>query len=65
MAVGGQSGVSRLRRSRQKNPFTRAKAKKILSEKKPTLQGQPISEAQRGLLGLIAGGKKPTRLKVR
>lgn len=44
-------------------PFTRAKAKKVLSEKKPTLRGEPISKKQRGLLGLIAGGKTPTRLK--
>ncbi len=39
------------------------KAKKILGEKRPTLQGKPITEAQRGALGVIAGGGKLTRLK--
>jgi hypothetical protein len=43
-------------------PFTQAKAKSILSEKNPTLQKKPISPKQRGMLGLIAGGKTPTRL---
>lgn len=46
------------------NPsFTESKAKKVLSEKKPTLKGKPITGKQRGLLGVIAGGKTPTRLK--
>jgi hypothetical protein len=43
-------------------PFTQDKAKKILGEKRPTLQGHDVSPKQRGMLGLIAGGKKPTRL---
>lgn len=43
--------------------FTQAKAKKILSEEHPTLRGHPITKKQRGLLGVIAGGRKPTRLK--
>lgn len=43
--------------------FTQAKAKKVLREKRPTLRGKPITKKQRGLLGLIAGGKRPTRLK--
>ena len=43
--------------------FTQTKAKKVLREKNPTLRGKPISEAQKGLLGLIAGGGKPTKLK--
>ena len=42
--------------------FTQAKAKKILREKSPTLRGKPITKKQRGLLGLVAGGGKPTRL---
>jgi hypothetical protein len=43
--------------------FTQQKAKKILSEKNPTLHGQPITKKQRGLLGAIAGGKA-NQLKV-
>ena len=44
-----------------KNPFSEAKAKKVLSEKEPTLQGKTISKKQRGLLGFIAGGGQVTR----
>jgi len=44
-------------------PFSQHKAKEILSEKKPTLKGHPITRKQRGLLGVIAGGGTPTRLK--
>lgn len=47
----------------RKKLFTQAKAKKVLKEKRPTLRGKPITRAQRGLLGVIAGGKTPTRLK--
>lgn len=43
--------------------FTQAKAKKVLREKRPTLRGKPITKKQRGLLGLVAGGGRPTRLK--
>lgn len=43
--------------------FTKEKAKKVLGEDKPTLKGKAISKAQRGLLGVIASGKTPTRLK--
>ena len=43
-------------------PFTQAKAKEVLSEKRPTLQGRSITKKQRGLLGVIAGGETPTRL---
>lgn len=46
-------------------PFSQRKAKEVLSEKHPTLKGKPISEKQRGLLGVIAGGKTPTRMKKR
>jgi hypothetical protein len=46
----------------KKKSFSMDKAKKILSEKKPTLQGRPITSGQRGLLGLIAGGGTPRRL---
>jgi len=45
-----------------KKPFSMSKAKKILREKKPTLHGKPITKGQRGLLGLIAGGKTPRKL---
>lgn len=44
-----------------KTPFGKKKAKRILSESKPTLQGNPITPAQRRLLGYIAGGGKITR----
>lgn len=43
-------------------PFSQAKAKKILKEDSPTLQGKPISKKQRGMLGALAGGKSLTRL---
>jgi len=49
----------------KKKPFSKAKAKKILKESNPTLKGKPISKAQRGLLGLIAGGGTPTKLKAK
>ena len=68
MPVGG-SGVRRLRQAKRAkarrlgNPFSKAKAKKILKEKNPTLRGKSISKKQRGLLGVIASGKKPSRLK--
>lgn len=42
--------------------LTQAKAKKVLREETPTLRGKKITKAQRGLLGLLAGGGKPTRL---
>ena len=50
-------------KSSQKKPFSTAKAKTILKEKNPTLKGNPITSKQRGLLGLIAGGKTPTKKK--
>lgn len=43
--------------------FTQTKAKKVLGESKPTLRGKPITGKQRGLLGLVAGGGTPTKLK--
>lgn len=43
--------------------FTQTKAKKVLGEERPTLRGKSITGKQRGLLGLVAGGGKPTRLK--
>lgn len=46
-----------------KKPFSQAKAKKILKEKHPTLRGKSLSKKQRGLLGLLAGGGMPTRMK--
>lgn len=50
---------------KKKKIFSQSKAKKILSEKHPTLHGHEISEKQRGLLGLIAGGKMPMKMKGR
>lgn len=52
-------------RAKRKSPFSQAKAKKVLREKKPALRGKAITKKQRGLLGVIASGKKPTRLKRR
>ena len=46
-----------------KHPLTRKKAKKILKDKK--VRGKKLTKKQRGLFGLIAGGKRPTRLKRR
>jgi len=45
--------------------FTVTKAKKVLKEKKPTLRGKPISKKQRGLLGLIASGKRPRKVQIK
>ena len=47
----------------KKVPVSQAKAKKILREKHQTLRGKPLTKRQRGLLGLLAGGGTPTRLK--
>lgn len=44
---------------RKKLP-SKAKAKKILKDK--TIRGKKITKKQRGLFGLVAGGKKPTKL---
>ncbi len=49
--------------TKRKKPFTVAKAKKVLREKRPTLRGKPVTPAQRRLLGFIAGGGVPSRLK--
>jgi len=46
-----------------KNPFSKEKAKLILKEDSPTLQGHPITGKQRRLLGFIAGGGKVRKLK--
>ena len=40
---------------------TRAKAKTIVSH--GTSHGKPLTGPQKGLMGLLAGGGKPTRLK--
>jgi len=40
---------------------SRKKAKKIL--KHGEVRGKSLTKPQQGLFGLIAGGKKPTRLK--
>jgi len=42
---------------------SRAKAGKILSDKE--VRGKPLTEKQRGLFGLIASGKRPTKLRDR
>lgn len=38
-----------------------AKAKKILKD--GTVHGKPLTPKQRGLMGLLAGGKKPRNVK--
>ena len=45
------------------SPFSQFKAKAILSESRPTLHGHPITKKQRGMLGIIAGGQTPRKLK--
>lgn len=50
-------------RARRRGGFTQGKAKKVLSEARPTLRGKPITSKQRGLLGLVAGGGTPSRTK--
>lgn len=42
---------------------TKAKARKILRDGE--IDGRPLTKKQKGFFGLIAGGKKPTRLKKR
>lgn len=39
------------------------KAKMILRD--GTAHGRPLTQAQRGLMGLLAGGKKPTKFRKR
>lgn len=41
--------------------LTQKKAKKILEDKK--VRGKPLTKAQKGFFGLIAGGGTPTRTK--
>lgn len=41
--------------------ISKEKAKKILREGQ--VRGKPLTEQQKGLFGLIAGGGTPTRLK--
>lgn len=43
--------------------LTKHKAKKMLRHGK--VRGKRLTKKQKGLFGLIAGGKKPTRLKRR
>ena len=40
---------------------SKAKSKEML--KHGTVHGKPLTDKQKGLFGLIAGGKKPTRGK--
>lgn len=40
---------------------TRGKAKKMLRHGE--VRGKPLTGSQKGLMGLLAGGGKPTRLK--
>ena len=47
--------------SRGRAKVSQAKAKEILRD--GTVHGQALSKKQRGLFGLIAGGKKPSRMK--
>ena len=44
-----------------KRTVSRKKAKKIL--KHGEVRGKSLTKPQKGLFGLIAGGKKPTRIK--
>jgi len=44
-------------------PVSKKKAKKILKHGK--VRGKKLSKKQKGLFGLIAGGKKPTKLRKR
>lgn len=39
--------------------LTKAKAKKILKD--GSIRGHPLTEAQKGYFGAIAGGKKPRK----
>lgn len=57
------AGIDKKTRGKRRKPFSKEKAKKILSEDKPTLHGEEITEKQRGLLGLIAGGGTPSKKK--
>jgi hypothetical protein len=41
--------------------LTPTKAKTMLRENRA--QGKPLTPRQKGLFGLVAGGKKPTRVK--
>ena len=43
--------------------ITRKKAKEMLSHGE--VHGQPLTQKQRGLFGVIASGKKPTKLKIK
>lgn len=43
-------------------PPSQAKAKEMLAD--GTVHGEPLTPAQVRLFGLIASGKKPTRMKV-
>lgn len=45
---------------RERPQITQDKAKEML-ENPP--HGQPLSKKQRGLFGMIASGKKPTKVK--
>lgn len=42
-------------------PVSQAKAKEIMHHGE--VHGKPLTEKQKGLFGLIAGGGKPTRMK--
>jgi len=55
----------RKRQQRVQSPFTQEKAKSVLREERPTLRGRSITGRQKRLLGFIAGGGKPTRLRKR
>lgn len=46
---------------KRKKRLTVGKAKKILRDN--SAHGKPLTDRQKGLFGLIAGGEVPTRLK--
>jgi hypothetical protein len=46
-----------------KAPVSQAKAKKIMHDK--TIRGHALTDKQKRLFGMIAGGHAPSRLNVR
>jgi hypothetical protein len=51
------------RASRSKAPVSRTKAKEIMRH--GSVRGHELSERQKGLFGLLAGGGKPSRMRPR
>jgi hypothetical protein len=51
------------RKNKKKTPVSVRKARKILRHGE--VRGEPLTEKQKGLFGLIAGGGTPTRTKAK